>query len=84
MNNDWGYKVTPQTILTAKSYIYSQIYYRHEIRMLQEYENPGGHSAHTHTGGLVQEIFKQPKNITPASLQPKYQLVLYLETSTWT
>ena len=33
---------------------------------------PRGHSAHTHTGGgSVQEIFKQPKNITPASQQPK-------------
>ena len=33
---------------------------------------PGGHSAHTHTGGgSVQEIFRQPKNITSASLQLK-------------
>ena len=32
---------------------------------------PGGHSADTHTGGSVQEIFRQPKNIISASLQPK-------------
>ena len=32
---------------------------------------PGGHSAHMHTGGSVQEILRQPKNITSASMQPK-------------
>ena len=32
---------------------------------------PRGHSAHTHMGGSVQEIFRQPKNITSASMQPK-------------
>ena len=42
-------------------------YLFHEIR-----PRGGGHSAHTHTGrGSVQEIFRQPKNITSVSLQPK-------------
>ena len=46
------------------------------MKILRRLTSPGGHSAHTH--GSVQEIFRQPKNITSASMQPKNISLFYI------
>ena len=46
--------------------------YGHNMNALQLIGSPGGGALSTYAyGGSVKEIFRQPKNITSASLQPK-------------
>ena len=55
----------------------------HSLRVAQSVKwckIPRGHSADTHPWGSVQEIFRQPKNITSASMQPKISAHLILRS----
>ena len=80
MNCDFGkcfhnlYKLASQEKFRTESLFRVNMIYlglEDPFQFVCQSKHSGGHSALTHTGGSIQEIFMQPKKITSASLQPK-------------